>query len=548
MSILITTIGQRDLQVVQKNSCQPIERRDLMEFQKRISEAEISVKWQPYMKKKRLNQLENSFFSVKDLDMQPDKNLVHKVFRKSQRPSQNKISLNITFPLIEKVLKKTNNDIIKNIWTPLGKIYIYYTDRHEAYANSADKKLKGRLKQEPWYFAHLIKQFYPQLKQYYNLTNFPSEIMVIKVQTKSNDINRNDIIAFMDTNIYEKNKEIDTNNPAEKLVIACSGGLPDVKNVIEEVCSLYFPDNSYFYDQDQQNDNIRRSIYHEYKKKAKERYELINRIQNWDFAAAYSICSKPTSLVHKKSDIYALVRLAHEWLSGDPVMAEKLCDDLTSKDSEHRNLYKTMKKMLSKDKNSSTRSLIRLMHLYRTRNYWGAATVLITAVENLCAKFICNAIPQCCVKKNGRLLFKKNKIQEISKEFQPHPRILYSSDTNLIIDNFIAYESIITFLCNNNNAKKETAKIIKDNFLKGSAFSEFKNKRNEFIHNGDSLKKDKLDEILFNKENKKISYSDEFLGSPLLKQIAAISDEINLDFVNWLPIISQKLISKIDSS
>ncbi|MBN2396380.1 MAG: hypothetical protein JXC36_07965 [Candidatus Atribacteria bacterium] len=531
MSILIITVGQRDVQYVKNNNCYSFDRFDLMKIQKQISENKILTKWQPY--KNGANSINQHSDTIKYVTI------------------VNLEEILVTFPLLEKILRKAKRDLSSHKLQNLEKILLYYTDRHELYDNCDDIQLKGFIRKEPWYFAKLFQKHYPEIREKYNLTDFPESIDLIKIDLNENDINRSSIIRFLDGDLRSKISCLKRNDPLSKAIVACSGGLPDVKNVIEEVCSLYFPDNCFFYDQDQKNDNIMHSVYHEYKKQAKERFELINSIKNWNFAAAYNICSSLVSFVNKNSDLYYLIELAHEWLSGDPQKAMSLCDKLFNIDTNNSELFRKMKIMLSKSENSSTRSIIRLMHLYRTRNYWGAATVLITAVENMCARFICNTIPQCCVNKYERFFFDKNTINNKYKGFNPPQKILNNNDPNLIVDNFLAYESIITFLSNNKKIEEQqTASVIKNNFLKGSDFYNFKFKRNEFIHNGESLQKQKLDNLLFADQGKILQpvYHDPFIGSPLIKQIVTISEQIDLDYVNWLPVISKKIVSEIENN
>jgi len=539
MSILITTVGQRDVQFVDGNNCHPFDKFDLMKIQNKLQAMnKNNIKWVPYINGSDRLQQEGKFIRFNDIE--------------------NSELINITFPLIEKVLAKVKKDV-KNR-NPIEKIYLYYTDRHDVFDQIEDEELKKHIKSEPWYFAKMVQKFYAEIIEHYKL-DFP-EIKIIKIEDSNNEINRKCVIQFFDDHI-RKNIELKSfEDFDEKIIVACSGGLPDVKNVIEEVCSLYFPENCFFYDQNQTEDNIQHSQYHEYKKKAKDKYELIERIRAHDFDAAYSIISKPDSLIDRTSNIFNLTKLAHEWLSGDPEKAKNLCIALEEEyKQEHINTFKLMKKMISEKKNSCSRSLVRLLYLYRKKNYWGAATVLITAIENLCIRFISFVFPGIYIKKNlyGEVFINCFMKEKIGSNYNPPSSSILNDDPQLLSDGWKTLHSITKFIENGHPEAteniKNTAKEINQNFLSTECkFYRFKtDKRNEFIHKGDSLKKEDLDEILFTftlfEETKKVApdFSKDDFNSPYINDLLRIMKIIEVDYINWLPIISKLILKELNN-
>ncbi|MCK4358508.1 MAG: hypothetical protein KAW92_07160 [Candidatus Cloacimonetes bacterium] len=542
MSVLIITIGNSDIQYVnkKKNECYPFDKKKLKDIQEKL-QRNNKITWLPYLNK------------------ETNKAQIRQINKPLNFSASKKVK--ITFPLFEKILIKINEDINYNKWNKLEKIFVLYTNRYELLKKNIElsKFIKGCIESEPWYFATLIQQKYVEIKNHYNLDFL--DIEIIKIKDNNGEIDRRIIIEYFDKFIRNKLSKFSKMEEDNKILIACAGGIPDIKNVIEEVTTSYFPDNTIIYDQKQHTDNVVISTYHNYKKKAKDKYELEERISAYDFDSSWDIVKEKKEKLDilSKDDIaYKLIMLGHEWLSGDPITAKKLCDQIRN----NRNISKCdkdilgkMKEMLNK-KNVASRSIVRVIYLLKKQNYWGVATVLVTAVEHLALSFINYLYPDSI---DYHPKYPKSKVFLINKISNlPEPqKDLYEKDYNTMLkDGWKTYEFIIKHIKNkyktgDNGSYAES--ILNTFFEKTGKFSQLKtNIRNPFIHDGKSVDEKSIYDVLdfpfyrTNFQNADIDFSKDNIESNLFKNMIHILNNIpKVSYINWLPKISEMILKEL---
>jgi hypothetical protein len=402
MSIAIITVGKRDLQFVDGKNCYCID--NLFEAQNHIKEKnnpEI-IKWQPLFKKND-NSFEIDLVQKNKID--PPKNFESSKEdnKKALQDETNRILNNnlITFPLFEKAILGLSIYIKKNKLPKIEKVYLLYTNRQN-FLGSADKKNNDRIKVEPYLFAELINDYIEKIKEFYNINNIVKIIpinLTEKITLEEIDLPSSIVIKLV-KNAFDKYFAEIKENYNEDIYIISKAGIPDINNALNDIISFYFPSNINFFETDEKRANIKESEYHLFKEKLRIKYELRNRIKNFDFTGANDLIEKSdkenTYFLQEISDSNKkILKIASELLNG--FMDEKEFENYDNffnnpNDERLKKIFENIHEISSQD-NAVNRSLLRIINLYAVSNWWGVITLINTTLEHAFLQILENSYP-----------------------------------------------------------------------------------------------------------------------------------------------------------
>lgn len=526
MSIAIITIGERDLQNICDNKAyefKPRNKNNINIFVKRIEKLKEKMdseelKYIPYIKNDITQENETFEDTCEDIFDE------------------------ITFPGFEKTLNGLKKYIENYKCEPITKVYILYSDRQKFLNQEINPKLEKIIKKEPYFYAKIIEKFWNEIKRE-NELDF-GEIRLINfvedIDVKDIDINRNNMIEIIDK-IIRNIKEENRFNNKSNVFVETTGGIPDIKNMIEEISINYFAEKTLIFDKSETKEVAEISKYHNYKLVSRYKQELLNAIESYNFNRGYELINvirKYDGKFDNTGKGRDLVEVIDMYLNGGLVQSKnKIHDNLRKYDSGEKNviLWKLAKNINTR-KNKILNCIMRSIVMYRNKNYWGMATVLMIALELSFIELLAEEYKDSIVEKENKTfikidkIFLENELEEIKKNLKIEENAI--EKRNLAEANWKIFKKIY-----------DENKIINHKILAQKiqeARSNFRSNRNEFMHEGIGIEESVINKTIgiYNK----VDYSNNTIGSNLLKEIAVFAGGIeNMVLNDFVRIIKKEL-------
>ncbi|MBN2694672.1 hypothetical protein JXR93_08420 [bacterium] len=502
-SYLIVTIGQRDLQFVidnkenYKTAKKVVTQNDL-----ELNESYKSYKW------RKLSSLLGKEIDNKGGSKEMDSELREAILSKKE----------IVFPIFERLILFVQKTINKNSDSDLKKIYLFYTDRQE-FKNSG-KLEKDFTKDEPYFTAKVIEYFYPEIRDSYGID---ADLEIIKIPYREK-IEPSVSFEFFDS-FLQKNIDIDKNS---HVFVGCAGGIPQIREVIQDLVLYYYPDNALITDQ-REDSEPEISSHHIYKKLYSTKKDLIKMVEQWDFSGFYEKIERLRFPEHLKG----LSKYIYSWLYTDVKNLQLIKENIPKDISE------ILEKMVSKKDENITKNnhlLLKMFVALSKKEYSFASTLWISIVENFLADFLkynySNSISEDGDYLNvflEKIFTNKKKLTNIQNQINKKKGVIIHTDIRL---DWRVFDIIY------GNLNTKNAMAIYEEFI--TEFKSFKDLRNSFIHRGVIVSKS---EIMKELKIKEINRDDQFIGSERVKRFVSFSTGVT--FENYLIPLSKYLLEEL---
>ena len=507
-NILIITLGQRDLQIVHKNEYDSFEKSSQREIHNKLKVL-LDNKQLEWLPKTLLDKEKGQSKEISDIDV-----------------SENGIKM-ITFPLIETLFSYFNENELD-----INKMYIFYTDRTNT--EGVNKKF---LDKEPYLTHYFFKYFQKEITKKYNIS-VNNGIEYLNIGENIPDLNNySKLYVFFDENIkkFQQNK-------LNKVYVATAGGIPPVRNVIEDLITLYYPQNSVILEQG--NGKVEQSKFHYYKNYYRNYNLLKNSIKEWDFAKAMKTYQKMVS--SKKSLIYKLLKTINEIFFENEYVAKntikKLIKDKKCPNKYKKDLQSIFKVLKNRDNNISFITFLKFLQTYKQGNYWASSTILITLFEIFIEDTLVFYYPDCIyIDKQNNEIRKYFDWKKINPNWNPKSvkrnyNIFSRKHSEYLNNNWASIEEILLRILPRD--KEDIFIFINKNLL--SRARSFKVNRNNFVHHGFGINKKDIDKLL-EIENS----NNDFMGSYILSEIFKELKKHNENYFNWLEFFENILLEEI---
>jgi len=488
-NVLILTIGQRDLQLVIDGEYYIIGKDRLKSIQNYLKSDIDNLSWISVDKLK---------FAKEKLDKKSDK---------------------ITFPMIENLFLYFKKNQIN-----IDQIYIFYTDRQ----HFKDIVKERFLDSEPYIFNKIFIHFEKEILKYHEMD---TEIKYINIGEEISDINSDNLYPF----IGDKFNTMSTDNN-DNIYIAVAGGIPAVRGTIENLGTLYFPENCIILNQNFGSD-IELSRSHLYQKYYRDYNLLRYSIKKWDFAKAFEVYKE---INNKKDLAFEILEMINNILFIDVNEAMGTLEHILNSNLDNKEKEKFKKiKLVLESENPSFMIFIKFLQVYKNGNYWAAIIILITLFENFIKEIV-------EVYYNGSVVIMNEKgyfaWKKINFKWDPNKTsrdyIFKKNNKDYLNTNWSGISEVIKYILPED--KGQIFGFIKNNLLSKS--QKLKKLRNDFIHNGGSVLKSELLKVLNINKNSKVKT---FFGSSILTNIFTELKRKNPDYFNWLEFFEELLLKEI---
>ncbi|MDD3052223.1 MAG: hypothetical protein PHR06_13900 [Candidatus Cloacimonetes bacterium] len=429
-------------------------------------------------------------------------------------------SYNICFPFTEHIFSFLKKKAIEN--SAQYKFILIYNDRQRS------KLAKEFIKNEPYYFAELIKHFWQEMTNYYQIQ---ADIEIINFCDSMKD-NWEIYAEFAFSAIDRICSNLSDIIHGERILLFNDGGMPVVSKAIEITLPAYFPRQIIFMEQN--FGKISENKQHIIQKQFSLKFSIIQDIKQFDFVGLYK---DALELGLKNTDpvFWDLTRICKSWLYDDKNISQLILNDFikSNPDYELIAVLKVMNSMLD-SKNAMACNLIRCIQEVRNENWWSTSTLLISVGELFIIESLKSKYPQAVVEDTKKWF--KISIFPFEVSTSEITRSVNYNDRDLYMINWKTIDIVLS--CGIDG--KEDLQDLKDLLIHLKIIKEA---RNAFIHQGITIPKVLINEAL--KFDTRLKTYNSNCKSKTFKYLIEETSRINhLDFINWIPILQKELFER----